>query len=244
MKNKVRSCWNANPEKWEKILNDYLIRSNATLISRPEILNNKSRVITQCKHGIIERGCGCLEKTNSCCKRGSKEVPSWNSLPEKWEKILSEFLERNNCKLVYKPERLHAKSRVELQCKHGINSRFCETLEYSNLCCRYDIDFKKPLLQDCEKEGILYLIEYPENDILHYKLGITKNSLKSRFRSRKVKPIELWNLPIWKCFDFEQKALRYAEENGWRYRCSSTTELIDTEGIHMVKEFINSLCLV
>ena len=238
-----RSVWNAKPEKWENILRDYLERTGVKLISRPQSLNNKSKIVTECKHGQITRDCGSLETANSCCKRGSKECPSWNSNPQKWEEVLNNFLHLTGSSLISKPNRLTAKSRVKIQCKHGTTYKFCETLQYSTSCCRYANNFKKPLIKDSGTRGLIYLVEYYENNILHYKLGITKHSVKRRL-GKKVKPIKTWHAPIWKCFEVEQKALKYAEEMGWRYRCSSTTELIYIEGIEPTIRLIDSLCLV
>jgi hypothetical protein len=61
-----------NPEIWEKRLSDYLGRTGVSLIHRPERLTKKSRILTECEHGIFERPCQVLENLQHCCKPCSK----------------------------------------------------------------------------------------------------------------------------------------------------------------------------
>jgi hypothetical protein len=242
MNSSKRECWNSNPEKWEKILSGYLSRTKIRLVSRPKILHNRSRVITECKHGIIDRACGSLERVKSCCKKGSKDsIPSINSTPEKWERVLYNYLQKTGVNLISRPDRLTAKSKIITECKHGKISKFCETLEYSSFCCKKCATPHGFKSFEKEKPAKIYLVEYFDEGVLHYKLGITRKSVKQRLRSRLFRVIKTWNLTLEKCFLIEQKALSFAEDFGWRYSSSSTTELIHSEGVFKTIDYIDSL---
>lgn len=58
---------------WEKRLEDYVRKSGVTVISRPDRLTKKSRIVTKCKHGAVERPCQILTRLQYCCQVGSKE---------------------------------------------------------------------------------------------------------------------------------------------------------------------------
>ena len=60
------------PDVWEQRLSDYVARTGAEVIGRPERLTKKSRILTECSHGISERPCQVLEGMTFCCKSGSK----------------------------------------------------------------------------------------------------------------------------------------------------------------------------
>ena len=57
---------------WEQRLSDYVARTGAEVIGRPKRLTKKSRILTECSHGISERPCQVLEGMTFCCKSGSK----------------------------------------------------------------------------------------------------------------------------------------------------------------------------
>lgn len=57
---------------WEQRLSDYVNRTGAKVIGRPDRLTKKSRILTECDHGISERPCQVLEGLSFCCKSGSK----------------------------------------------------------------------------------------------------------------------------------------------------------------------------
>ena len=60
------------PDVWEQRLSDYVNRTGAKVIGRPGRLTKKSRILTECDHGISERPCQVLEGMTFCCKSGSK----------------------------------------------------------------------------------------------------------------------------------------------------------------------------
>ena len=57
---------------WEQRLSDYVERTGAKVIGRPNRLTKKSRILTECDHGVSERPCQVLEGLTFCCKSGSK----------------------------------------------------------------------------------------------------------------------------------------------------------------------------
>jgi hypothetical protein len=57
---------------WEQRLENYIERTGAKVINRPDRLTKKSRILTECDHGISERPCQVLEGLTFCCKSGSK----------------------------------------------------------------------------------------------------------------------------------------------------------------------------
>jgi hypothetical protein len=87
----------------------------------------------------------------------------------------------------------------------------------------------------------LYFIKYKDDDGLHYKIGITIQTLKERFRNQLVEVIDVYNSTFEKCFILEQQQLKYAKDNGWRYSSHSTTELIKPEGIPHLLEVFSAL---
>jgi hypothetical protein len=67
---------------WEQRLTDYVLRTGARVIGRPDRLTKKSRILTECQHGISERPCQVLEGMTFCCKSGSKS--GMNNPGEGW----------------------------------------------------------------------------------------------------------------------------------------------------------------
>jgi len=59
-------------DMWEQRLEKYVERTGAKVINRPDRLTKKSRILTECDHGISERPCQVLEGLTFCCKSGSK----------------------------------------------------------------------------------------------------------------------------------------------------------------------------
>lgn len=87
----------------------------------------------------------------------------------------------------------------------------------------------------------LYFIKYKDNDGLHYKIGITIQSIKERFRQQLVEIIDEYNSTFEKCYLLEQEQLKYAKQKGWRYSSHSTTELIKPEGVNYLLEVFSKL---
>jgi hypothetical protein len=67
---------------WEQRLTDYVSRTGAKVIRRPDRLTKKSRILTECKHGTSERPCQVLRDLRFCCKSGSKT--GFNNPGEGW----------------------------------------------------------------------------------------------------------------------------------------------------------------
>jgi hypothetical protein len=97
---------------------------------------------------------------------------------------------------------------------------------------------RKPPASERILPGTLYLVRYLDKSGTHFKLGITKLTLRERLGDHLISIIQTWNFPLGKCFDLEQATLRYAAEHGHRYSSPTTTELIRPEGILPILEFI------
>lgn len=89
----------------------------------------------------------------------------------------------------------------------------------------------KPIESERNLPGLLYLVRYIDEVGIHFKLGITKLTLKERFRDSLISIIRLHYATIGECFDLEQECLKHCKQQGWRYSSSTTTELIHPDGI-------------
>lgn len=87
-----------------------------------------------------------------------------------------------------------------------------------------------PKGEDREKPGILYFVEYADQDGSHLKIGITSTSIKQRLKGKLKKVLFSLELPLGDCWDREQDFLAYFSE--FRYKSCSTTELISLEKLH------------
>lgn len=97
---------------------------------------------------------------------------------------------------------------------------------------------RKPSPDQRNKQGVLYLVRYLDDSGIHFKLGVTSQTLKERLGSKLISVIHLHYSTFGECFDLEQSQLNYAQEKGWRYSSCSTTELIRPEGIpHLLEVF-------
>jgi len=82
--------------------------------------------------------------------------------------------------------------------------------------------------------GTLYLVRYFDESGTHFKIGITKRSLKERLGDHLISIIHLYHATLGECFDLEQSLLKWAKENGYRYSSSTTTELIHPAAIPLL----------
>lgn len=81
------SSTTGRPDLWEQRLHEYVKRTGVEVIFRPQRLKKKSRIITRCIHGTVNRPCQVLQSLQFCCQIGSKlgannpsyGVPSWNA---------------------------------------------------------------------------------------------------------------------------------------------------------------------
>ena len=79
--------------------------------------------------------------------------------------------------------------------------------------------------------GTLYLVRYLDDSGTHFKLGITRRTLRQRLVDNLVSIIHLHTSTLGECFDLEQELLRWAKDNGHRYSSPTTTELIHPNGM-------------
>jgi len=79
--------------------------------------------------------------------------------------------------------------------------------------------------------GTLYLIRYLDESGTHFKIGITRRSLRERLGDKLVSIIHLHHATLGECFDLEQDCLRHCKQRGWRDASPTTTELIHPDGL-------------
>jgi hypothetical protein len=168
---------------WEQRLSDYVARTGAEVIGRPERLTKKSRILTECSHGISERPCQVLEGMTFCCKSGSKS--GLNNPGEGW----------------------------------GVRSKY--------RCL----------------PGVLYLVRYLDESGTHFKLGITRRTLRQRLGDSLVSIIHLHHATYGECYDLEQDCFRHCKQQGWRYASPTTTELIHPDGLPYLLDRLTPLSL-
>jgi len=87
-----------------------------------------------------------------------------------------------------------------------------------------------PKGENREKPGILYLVEYTDQDGDHIKIGITSTSIKQRLKGKLKNILFSLELPLGECWDREQDFLSYFSE--FRYSSCSSTELISSNKLH------------
>jgi hypothetical protein len=89
----------------------------------------------------------------------------------------------------------------------------------------------------------LYLIRYLDKAGTHFKIGITKRSLRERFKPEQlISIIHLHTATLGECFDLEQSLLKWAKDNGHRYSSPTTTELIHPDGLPYLLGRLTALC--
>jgi hypothetical protein len=183
-----------------------------------------------------------------------------------WDSLLKELGSKLGFQVMAWDPYPAKRSKVLIRCKHGEKWVFPQGQLNKSSCCKVSSKsgdknpfFGKPTWNAGTKgvstgrgfgfkprgrktylPGKLYLVEYTEEGKTHFKLGITGNSTQKRLKTKLQKIIKEWELPLGKCFDLEQAALRYASQHGHRYSSSTTTELIRPEGILPILEFIES----
>ncbi len=179
------------------------------------------------------------------------------NIADVWEQRLSDYVRRSGVVIVERPTRLTKKSRILTRCKHGISERPCSILKDLQYCCQVGskLGENNPVYgvpswnagttgvstghgfggHPSEKErklpGTLYLVRYLDESGTHFKIGITKRSLRERLGDSLVSIIHLHTATLGECFDLEQSLLKWAKESGHRYSSPTTTELIHPDGL-------------
>jgi hypothetical protein len=91
--------------------------------------------------------------------------------------------------------------------------------------------------------GTLYLIRYLDESGTHFKIGITRRSLRERLGDKLVSIIHLHKATYGECYDLEQDCFRHCKQQGWRYSSPTTTELIHPNGLPYLLGRLTALCL-
>ncbi len=178
----------------------------------------------------------------------------WNKDTRDWKKEICEVAARLEMCVIL-PKKYRANSRVKCSCPHGVVK---ETTVYRfverTYCCKsqaskaHDRAMKQKAamespgitvrLEHRHLPGTLYLIRYLDSSGTHFKLGITKRSLRERLGDSLVSIIHLHHATLGECFDLEQSLLRWAKDRGHRYSSPTTTELIHPAAVpHILAKF-------
>ena len=182
---------------------------------------------------------GCVQNLCRAVGVDSRENHTTN-IADVWEQRLAEYVTRTGAKIIGRPDRLTKKSRILMECDHGISERPCQILESLQHCCRSSALLNNKRGKGGQGWGVnpkyrnlpgtLYFIRYLDESGIHFKIGITKLTLAERFRKGQlVSILHLHHATLGECFDLEQKLLKWAKDNAHRYSSPTTTELIRPE---------------
>jgi hypothetical protein len=189
------------------------------------------------------------------------------NIADVWEQRLTDYVKRSGVLVVDRPSRLTKSSRVTTRCKHGISERPCSILASLQHCCRTGSKLGenngvygtpswnagtvgistghgfggKPSEEERKAPGTLYLVRYLDDSGTHFKLGITRRTLKERLGDKLIAIIHLHTASLGECFDLEQDCLRYCKQQGWRYSSPTTTELIHPSGLPYLLDRLTAL---
>jgi hypothetical protein len=171
------------------------------------------------------------------------EVLAWNGYPAKRNKVLIKC--EHGERWVFPNGQVHKEHCCRVASKIGENNPFYNKPTWNagtkGISTGHGFGYR-PSDEIADQIGRLYLVEYIENEEIHYKLGITSRTTKQRLQGKLHKTLKEWELPLGRCFDLEQATLRYATDRGYRYSSPTTTELIRPEGITSILEFIERSC--
>lgn len=146
------------PDLWERRLEEYVKRTGARVIDRPSRLTKKSRILTECEHGISERPCQVLEGMTFCCKSGSK---SGINNPGKGWGVIAEYRDLPGTLYLirYLDETgIHFKIGIT---KHSLSKRFkpkqlISILETHHATLGECFDLEQSLLKWAKSQGYRY----------------------------------------------------------------------------------------
>lgn len=201
----------------------------------PEKITAHARIRFSCPHGVIkETSVLRFVERKYCCKSQASKAhdPELKIKASKlaWEKSRDKMLQKSKERW----ERNGEREKHSKRCAEVILEK--REAGWTNPGWGW-----KPNEENKNLPCTLYFIKYKDDDGLHYKIGITIQTLKERFRNQLVEVIDEYNSTFEKCFILEQQQLKYAKDNGWRYSSHSTTELIKPEGIPHILEVFSKL---
>ena len=198
----------------------------------PNRITAHARIKFSCPHGVIKETTVLrfVERMYCCKSQASKaHDPEMKRRASKigWEKSRDKMLEKSKERWSKEGEReKHSK-----RCAEIISEKRMEG--WSNPGWGW-----KPNEETKNLPCTLYFVKYKDDDGIHYKLGVTTQTIEERFRTQLVEVVTEYHSTFEECYNIEQKQLKYAKDNGWRYSSHSTTELIKPEGIpHLLEVF-------
>jgi hypothetical protein len=216
---------------WKKEIDEVCLKLDLTVVL-PDKLTAHSRVKITCSHGVVtETTVLRLVERKYCCKSQASKAHD----PELKRKAANIAWLKSRDKILQK-----SKERWEKEEEREKHSKRCAEVilekreeGWSNPGWGW-----KPNGENKNLPCSLYFIKYKDNGGIHYKIGVTIQTIKERFRHHLIEIIDEYNSTFEKCYELEQQQLKYAKENGWRYSSESSTELIKPEGVpHILKVF-------
>lgn len=216
---------------WEKEIQETCSRLCLCAVL-PEKFTAHARIKFSCSHGVVkETTILRFVERQYCCKSQASKAhdPEMKRRASKigWEKSRDKILAKSKERWNREGEReKHSK-----RCAEVISER--RETGWVNPGWGW-----KPNEDNKNNPCSLYLTKYKDEDGIHYKLGVTTQTLQERFRNQLVEVIDEYHSTFEECYNIEQEQLKYAKDNGWRYSSHSTTELIKPEGIpHLLEVF-------
>lgn len=94
----------------------------------------------------------------------------------------------------------------------------------------------KPRGEDRDKPGILYFVEYTDQDGDHLKVGITSTTIQKRLKGKLKRVIHSLEMPLGECWNLEQKILKDLDE--FRYSSQTTTELFTPNALPLILNYL------
>jgi hypothetical protein len=194
----------------------------------PAHLTANTRVRFSCPHGVVKNTVvGRLVSRQFCCKSQASKAHD----PEQKRRAAIKSWQTGREK--------HLDSRKRRWDQPGEKERHSLTMLSALSELRESGWFNPgygygPSEKERKLPGTLYLVRYLDESGTHFKIGITKRSLKERLGDHLISIIQLHYATLGECFDLEQKLLKWAKDSGYRYSSSTTTELIHPAAIPLL----------
>jgi hypothetical protein len=206
------------PRDWKREIAETAARLEMCVVL-PEKLKANARVRCSCPHGVVKETTVLrFVEREFCCKSQASKAHS----PEMKSRAAAIRWRKNPIAYPQTPESNAKRSKTLTQ---TIKERREEGWVNPGWGWCPSPDERKV-------SGTLYLIRYLDESGTHFKLGITKVSLKERFHKRQLLSIVgVYHGELGECFDIEQDCLRHCKQQGWRYSSPTTTELIHPDGL-------------
>ena len=221
--------WNKGARDWKQEMTETAARLEMCVFV-PDRLTANTRVRCSCSHGVVKETTVIrFVERQFCCKSQASKAHNPEQKRKAAVKRWSNPFARNP------PQTPEANLKRSLTLTQTIKDKKEEG--WVNPGWGW-----KPLDEERKLPGTLYLVRYLDESGTHFKIGITKLSLRERLGDSLVSIIHLHKATLGECFDLEQDCLRYCKQQGWRYASPTTTELIHPDGLPYLLNRLTALC--